>query len=62
MNSFLSFSFRDSAGKVDLEGITSRRAGEGKGEFAASLPPAAGALIPPTGISPGDKPMSSEYG
>jgi len=26
------------------------------------LPLAAGALIPPTGISPGDKPMSSEYG
>jgi len=37
--------------------IASRRAGQGR-----VCPLAAGSLIPPSGISPGDKPLSSEYG
>jgi len=63
MDSSLWFSFRDLAGKVGLEGITSRRAGEGKGyrpgEFRSRKRPA---VIPSSGISAGDKPLLSEYG
>jgi len=59
MDGFPLVSFRDLARKVDLDRITSRRAGESKGEFVVRQ---TGILIPPRSISAGDKPPTSEYG